>query len=84
MAAGNKAYALLGDRPILHWTVAAFARHPAIDGILVVTGPADVARCRELLSDLPKVLGIVAGGATRQESGALTLTLYSCMMARAP
>ncbi len=44
-----------------------------MDGLLVVTGPGDVARCREILSGLPKLLGIVPGGASRQDSVAVGL-----------
>ncbi|MDQ2800285.1 MAG: 2-C-methyl-D-erythritol 2,4-cyclodiphosphate synthase, partial [Armatimonadota bacterium] len=42
--------------------------HPGIDGIVVVTGAADIARCHRALDGLDKVLAIVAGGSTRQES----------------
>lgn len=64
----NKVWAGLGGKPLLRWTVDAFAAHPAIDGIVVVTGAADIARCRRALAGLNKVLAIVAGGSTRQES----------------
>ena len=46
----------------------ALAAHPAIDGVLVVAGPDDIARCREALDGVDKILGIVPGGASRQES----------------
>ena len=64
----NKVFALLGGRPILHWTVSAFAEHAAVDGIVVVTGPSDISRCREALAGLPNVMAIIPGGATRQDS----------------
>lgn len=35
---------------------------------MVVTGAADVRRCRDVLAGLDKVLAVVAGGASRQES----------------
>jgi 2-C-methyl-D-erythritol 4-phosphate cytidylyltransferase/2-C-methyl-D-erythritol 2,4-cyclodiphosphate synthase len=57
----------------LRWTAEALAAHPSIDGLLVVTGAGDVAHCREILSGLPKLLSIVSGGATRQESVAVGL-----------
>lgn len=64
----NKVWAELGGKPLLRWTVEAFASHPAIDGIIVVTGAADIARCRQALDGLDKVLAIIAGGSTRQAS----------------
>jgi 2-C-methyl-D-erythritol 4-phosphate cytidylyltransferase/2-C-methyl-D-erythritol 2,4-cyclodiphosphate synthase len=69
----NKIFAPLGGKPILTRTVEAFALHPAIDGILVVAGPTEVSRCREALTGLDKVLAVVAGGQTRQESVAIGL-----------
>jgi len=70
---GNKVFAPLGGRPLLYRTVQAFALHPAIDGIVVVAGPSEVSRCREVLTGLDKVLAVVAGGQTRQESVAIGL-----------
>ncbi len=69
----NKVFAPLGGRPILYHTAAAFDAHPGIDGIVVVAGPSEVARCREALTGLGKVLAVVAGGQTRQESVAIGL-----------
>jgi len=53
---------------VLRWTAEAFAAHDAVDGIVVITGPEDMARCREALAGVPKVLFIAPGGASRQES----------------
>ncbi len=72
-AAGNKVYAPLAGRPLLRWTVEAFASHPAIDGIVVVAGAAEVAQCREALSGMDKPPAVVTGGGTRQESVAMGL-----------
>ncbi len=69
----NKVFAPLGGKPLLYRTVQAFASHPAIDGIVVVAGPSEIVRCREALTELDKVLAIVAGGQTRQESVAIGL-----------
>ncbi len=71
--AGNKAFARLGGKPLLYWTAQAFAAHPQIDGIVVVAGPSEVSRCREALAGVDKVLAVVAGGQTRQESVAIGL-----------
>lgn len=65
---GNKVFAPLLDQPLLSWTVSAFARHPGIDGIVVVTGREDMARCRETLAGFEKVMAVVVGGQSRQES----------------
>lgn len=70
---GNKVYAPLAGRPLLRWTAEAFASHPAIDGIVVVAGSAEVAQCRETLKGLDKLLAVVSGGQTRQESVAMGL-----------
>ena len=69
----NKVFALLGGKPLLYWTASAFAAHPKIDGIVVVAGASEVRRCREALAGVGKVLAIVAGGQTRQESVAIGL-----------
>ncbi len=72
-APGNKVFALLGGKPVLARTVEAFASHPRIDGIVVIAGPSEVSRCRETSAGLDKVLAVVAGGQTRQESVAIGL-----------
>ena len=69
----NKVFALLGGKPLLYRTASVFADHPQIDGIVVVAGPAEVSRCREALVGVGKVLAVVAGGQTRQESVAIGL-----------
>ncbi len=70
---GNKVFAPLAGRPLLRWTVEAFAAHPGIDGILVVAGAGEVARCREALEGVDKILSIIPGGETRQASVAIGL-----------
>jgi len=69
----NKVYAPLAGRPLLRWAVEAFTAHPALDGVVVVARPDEVARCRVALDGLPNVLAIVAGGETRQASVAIGL-----------
>lgn len=69
----NKIFALLGGRPVLYQTASALAARPQIDGIVVVAGPSEVSRCREALAGVEKVLAVVAGGRTRQESVAIGL-----------
>lgn len=67
-ASPNKVFRDLMGRPILWWTVEAFARHDKVDGIVVVTGPGETAQCREILAGIDKVMAIVPGGSNRQES----------------
>ena len=65
-----KQYLTLGAAPILVLTLRALARCPSLEG-LVVAAPADrVEATRELLRRfrVPRVLGVVAGGALRQDS----------------
>ncbi|MDR0896998.1 MAG: 2-C-methyl-D-erythritol 4-phosphate cytidylyltransferase [Oscillospiraceae bacterium] len=58
----NKALADLSGMPIVCRSVAAF--DGLVDGVLVVTGKADLAAVRALLPGIP----VVEGGATRQQS----------------
>jgi len=64
----NKVFAPLAGQPLLRHTVHAFAEQARIDGVVIVTGAADVRRCQEILTGLDKVMAVVAGGATRHES----------------
>ena len=70
---GSKVFAPLAGRPLLRWTVEAFAGHAEVDGILVVAQSGEVARCREALDGVDKLLGIIPGGETRQASVSLGL-----------
>lgn len=69
----NKVFAPLQGIPLLRRTVRAFADHEGVDGIIVVTGASEVARCRETLWGLDKVMAVVVGGASRQESVSIGL-----------
>ena len=62
-----KQYLALLGKPILRWTIEAFARHPAIDLIQVVIGANDEAAYTDAVRGL-KVLPTLAGGPTRQHS----------------
>jgi 2-C-methyl-D-erythritol 4-phosphate cytidylyltransferase/2-C-methyl-D-erythritol 2,4-cyclodiphosphate synthase len=59
-----KQFAPLAGRPMLCWSHAALAAHPAIDRVVVVIGEGQDALLAEAL---PGVIG-VCGGATRRES----------------
>lgn len=71
MGAGeNKVFLPLAGRPALLWSLAAFERVAAVDEILLVAHPDEVGRVREIVASAGprKVIGVVAGGATRAES----------------
>jgi 2-C-methyl-D-erythritol 4-phosphate cytidylyltransferase len=65
-----KQFLLLGERPIIVHTIAAFQRAPSIDAILVVVPVGWEERCADNLKpyDFGKVQGVIAGGETRQLS----------------
>jgi 2-C-methyl-D-erythritol 4-phosphate cytidylyltransferase / 2-C-methyl-D-erythritol 2,4-cyclodiphosphate synthase len=62
-----KQYMPLLGKPMLRWTVEAFARHPAVDTIQVVIGANDETPYAEAIRGL-KLRPPLAGGPTRQHS----------------
>jgi len=54
----------LGGRPMLTWSHAAFAGHPAIDPVLIMVAPDQLEMARSILPDA----WCEAGGASRRES----------------
>jgi 2-C-methyl-D-erythritol 4-phosphate cytidylyltransferase/2-C-methyl-D-erythritol 2,4-cyclodiphosphate synthase len=64
----NKIWARLAGRTVLEWTLSAFNMHPAIHAIVIVAGAEEAARVRVAASAFPKVIAVVAGGATRAAS----------------
>ena len=64
----NKVFTPLLGKPILRWTVEAFAGRDDVDGIVVVVGQGETAEVREILRGVDKVMSILPGGANRQES----------------
>ncbi len=66
-----KQYIGLKGTPILARTAQAFETHPKIDGIIVTVPKGQEAYCRtEILekAGLTKIIGVVPGGPTRQQS----------------
>ncbi|HEV8643680.1 MAG TPA: 2-C-methyl-D-erythritol 4-phosphate cytidylyltransferase [Methylomirabilota bacterium] len=63
-----KQFLRLGDVPILVATVRHFARHPAVQAVVVAAPNAQTGRAARLLARLGRRVAVVAGGATRQES----------------
>jgi len=57
----------LGDRTVLEHSIAAFAAHPEITGVLVMTDEASAERVAELVAAGPadRVLAVLPGGPTR-------------------
>jgi len=62
-----KQYAPLLGKPILRWTLEAFARHPRVSVVQVAIGPGQDRDYDEAANGL-ELLPVIAGGATRQES----------------
>ncbi len=67
-AGRNKVYLPLGDRTVLGWSLRAFAAHPAIGTVVLVTRPEDVAQAEHEAATLDGPVELVTGGATRQDS----------------
>ena len=65
-----KQFVRIGDRTVLEHSLAAFEQSPHIDAILIVSHPQHLDEVRKLLplSQHPKLLAVVAGGAERQDS----------------
>lgn len=67
----EKPYILLNGRPILAHTLDVFEQCHEVDGVVVVVEPDKVSECRAQVVayfGYTKVLDIIAGGLTRQES----------------
>jgi 2-C-methyl-D-erythritol 4-phosphate cytidylyltransferase / 2-C-methyl-D-erythritol 2,4-cyclodiphosphate synthase len=62
-----KQYAPLLGKPILRWTIEAFARHPTVTLVQVVIGANDQSRYADATRGL-NLLPVIGGGATRQHS----------------
>lgn len=71
MGAGqNKVLMRLRGMPILVHTLAAFEATSLVTETLLVAHPGEVAQCQGLVAEfgLAKVVGVIAGGATRHQS----------------
>lgn len=63
-----KQYLLLGDRPVLFYTLEAFQKSECIDNIILVVGEGQIPYCREEIVDnykFSKVSKIIEGGNER-------------------
>lgn len=66
----NKQLLMLGDRPVIAHTLAAFQRASVIDEIVLVTRAEDEGILRDIAAQygITKLTAVVSGGAERQES----------------
>jgi len=64
----NKVFLPLCGKPVLWHTVAAFENAKSIDGIVLVCAQNETETVKGIMEGFSKVLCVVPGGATRQES----------------
>lgn len=74
-AEGNKVYLPLAGRPLLSWSLTAFAEAPSIGRLVLVTRPADRPYAEHAADGLD--VEIVTGGATRHDSEWAALRLLA-------
>lgn len=70
-AAVNKQYLTLAGRPILAHTLDLFEKHPAVEGVVVVSPREEIPFCRKEVVErygFGKVRALVEGGGERQDS----------------
>ena len=73
----DKVMAQLGGEPMIRRTVRAFQDCDAVSEIVVVTREDLILPITSLCADMPKVIAVVAGGKSRQESVHLGLNALS-------
>lgn len=66
----NKLFLSIDERPVLSYTLDAFEDAPCVDEIILVCNEKDFSLCTEIVTDFgyTKVISIVVGGASRQDS----------------
>ena len=64
----NKQFLLLGGMPVIRRTILAFENCEQVAGILVVSAADQIPAMQNLLAGAGKILGVTAGGPSRQES----------------
>lgn len=67
----QKQYLMMGDRPVLYYSLKQFEDCPQVDEIILVTGETEIPYCREQIVErfgLKKVSRIVSGGKERYHS----------------
>jgi 2-C-methyl-D-erythritol 4-phosphate cytidylyltransferase len=74
-AEGNKVYLPLAGRPLLAWSLAAFAQAPSVGRLVLVTRPADRPYAEQAAAGLD--VEVVDGGAARHDSEWAALQLLA-------
>lgn len=66
----NKIFLTIEDKPVLSYTLDTFENSSLIDSIILVCNSADYDLCKEIVEEFgyKKIIKIVLGGSTRQES----------------
>jgi 2-C-methyl-D-erythritol 4-phosphate cytidylyltransferase len=76
-AEGNKVYLPLAGRPLLAWSIEAFAAAPGVGRLVLVTRPADRSLAAEAVRTAGGRVEVVDGGATRHDSEWAALRLLA-------
>lgn len=63
---------MLGNKPVIQWSVDTFHRHPRIDEIIIVSEKSSIPQIRNIFpeKDYPKITAIIEGGRERVDSSA--------------
>lgn len=67
-SAENKIFVHLAGRMVLEHTLSAFENHPEITWIVIASSKRDIDRIKDVATAYSKVLDVVEGGESRQES----------------
>jgi 2-C-methyl-D-erythritol 4-phosphate cytidylyltransferase len=76
-AEGNKVYLPLAGRPLLAWSLGAFAEAPGVGRLVLVTRPADRSLAAEAVRATNARVDVVDGGTTRHDSEWAALRLLA-------
>lgn len=76
----NKVLLEIAGRPVIEWSLRAFATHPAIDRVVLVGHPDDLPELRKLASAYG-VTDVVEGGAERPDSERAAIDLLRTSIA---
>jgi len=76
-AEGNKVYLPLAGRPLLSWSLEAFARAPGVGRLVLVTRPADRGQAEQAARGVDRPVEIVDGGVARHDSEWAALRLLA-------
>lgn len=63
-----KAFRPLRGKPLILHSIERFARHPSVNGVIVVVAQEMVEKTRQLCAPFPKVMGVTEGGERRVDS----------------